>query len=73
MSQSSIDLVFNMGGSRRKRLLSHEVDVECVNISIVSDAFVEFDEELLLLLTTNDPDVILNPQSARLTILNNDS
>ncbi len=64
--QLPIELVASMGGSRSPPM-------ECVNISIISDSIVEDDEMFSLHLGTNDPDVLLSPVYANVTIQSDDS
>ncbi len=71
LTQTIIELIFSVGGSKRKKTFVD--DMECVNISIISDTFVEDDEVFMVLLSTNDPDVILSPHAANITIDSNDS
>ncbi len=71
LTQTIIELVFSVGESKRKKRFLN--DMECVNISIISDTLVEDDEVFMVLLSTNDPDVILSPQAANITIESNDS
>ncbi len=74
VSQTSIELVFSVGGSRRRKRngIPGGSLVECVNISIINDSIVEDDEMFSLNLETNDPDVVLSPASAQVTILSDD-
>ena len=72
VQQTTVELVFSVGGNRRRRLAPGE-EMECVNISIVSDSFVENDELFMVVLETGDLDVTLSPVTANVTITNNDS
>ena len=64
----TIDLTFD--GARKKRNGASEI--QCVNITILSDEKVEFDETFYVVLSTEDPDVCLIPQNATVIITNND-
>ncbi len=44
----------------------------CVSLATIEDSFFEEDEEFFLTLTTSDPDVVVNPEVATITILNDD-
>ena len=48
-------------------------DQGCVNVTILSDIFVENDEVFAVHLSTEDRSVILNPDRADVTITDNDS
>ena len=48
--------------------LAMEDRVQCVNISILDDAEIEVVEYFRVLLSTSDPDIILNTSTARLAI-----
>ena len=65
----TIDLTFD--GARKKRTLGAS-EIQCVNITILSDEKVEFDETFYVVLSTEDPDVCLIPQNATVIITNND-
>ena len=65
----TIDLTFD--GARKKRTLGAS-EIQCVNITILSDEKVEYNETFYVVLSTDDPDVILVPQNATVTITNND-
>ena len=45
---------------------------ECANISITSDEILEEDEAFDVVLTTNDTDVMIRPNSATVTIVDDD-
>ena len=47
---------------------------QCINITILSDIIVEYDEVFFVQLTTDDDDqVILSPNQAEVIIIDNDS
>ena len=48
-------------------------DQQCVNVSTVADTALEEDETLFVVLSTNDLDVSINPATAAVTIIDNDS
>ena len=48
--------------------LTMEDRVQCVNISILDDTEIEVVEYFRVLLSTSDPDVILNTSTARVAI-----
>ena len=49
------------------------VNSRCTSITIANDPILENDETLLVLLTTTDEAIALNPSSATITIEDNDS
>ncbi len=59
----SEDLLFSVAGPL----------VQCVRISLPQDSIVENDEVFAVVLKSNDPDVILSPIRATITITDNDS
>ena len=64
-SLTTIEVTF--GGSRKRQEVTH-----CVNISIIADNLVENDETFTVTLSTEDPDVVLNPQNATVIIETNE-
>ena len=67
-SLMTIEVTF--GGNRKRREV--ESMTRCVNISIIPDSLVENDETFTVTLSTEDPDVVLNPQNATVIIRNNE-
>lgn len=62
-----------MGQSkRRKKSVDPNSDVICVNISIISDSFVEDPESFYVILRSDDDDVILSPNISTILITSND-
>ena len=53
-------------------LLNANSVLQCVNIDIVNDTILEENELFLAVLETDDQQVILDPFSANVVILNND-
>ena len=74
----TVDLLFQppspgYAAGRRKRMISlPPSQQQCINITILSDDLVEYDEYFSLALSTADPDVSLMPATATVFILNND-
>ena len=68
-SLMTIEVTF--GGSRKRREVDESM-TRCVNISIIADNIVENDETFTVTLSTEDPDVVLNPQNAIVIIETND-
>ena len=58
----SVELEFNLDTS--------EV---CINIGIINNDILEGNEEFSVMLFANDPQVIVSPDSAAITIMDNDS
>lgn len=46
---------------------------QCASVNIMDDSSLEFDETFLVMLSTQDQAIVLDPVSATLTILNDDS
>ena len=57
-------LTFNPGSGLQR---------DCATITVVSDTTLEDDESFSVVLTTTDPDVIISPNTAFVTITNDDS
>ncbi len=57
----------------RTLLFGPEVVEQCTVVFIVEDGVTEISEMFTVELSTSDPDVILDPDSANVTILGNDS
>lgn len=55
-------------GDRRRRF----TEQQCASVNILSDDIVENVENFTLMISTEDSDVILDPSSATVLILNND-
>ena len=65
-------LEFLFSGNRRRRRAALGDEMQCVPVSVIGDERVENDEDFFLTLTTDDPDIILLPDEARVTIKNDD-
>lgn len=68
MELTTVQFVFE---GRRKRSDTYD-DQQCITLSFLSDTLVEDAESFSVLLSTDDPVVMLNPPSAEVIILNND-
>ena len=65
-------LEFLFSGNRRRRRAALGDEMQCVPVSVIGDERVENDEDFFLTLTTDDPDIILLPDEARVIIKNDD-
>ena len=60
--------MFQFNFKRGKR----QAETQCADIAFLSDNIVEADETFLARLSTDDPGVIIDPEDAVITIIDND-
>ncbi len=73
--QSDFHLIFKGGTDYNETIMQMSVywNISCVNLSIVDDSEPESNETLLLLLTTADKAIMVNPQYAVAVIVDKDT
>ena len=59
--------------SNIERLIFTTVETQCINVSLVDDTTVEDQENISIMLSTMEERVILDPLSAEIIIMDNDS